>query len=85
VDLVTIIHRMNKRIGMDVFMSAQCCLDWGHNLRRTERMFQRSCTNPRLGFETTDDYPYGGVPLVLSIDWSHCHRDGVIRYLVDRF
>lgn len=85
-DLVTIVHRMNKRIGNDdVFMSAQCCIEWSLNLRKTQTTFQRFCTDPRLGFETTADYPYEGVPRVLSTDWSHCHHDGVIRYLVDRF
>ncbi|PWA74619.1 hypothetical protein CTI12_AA250570 [Artemisia annua] len=48
-------------------------------------MFQRFCTNPRLGFETTDDYPCEGVSRLLSTDWSHCHRDDVIRYLVNMF
>ena len=40
-------------------------------------MFQRFCTNPRLGFETPMTTP--------TKECLGCYRDGVIRYLVDKF
>lgn len=97
-DLVTTILRMERVIGMDVFMSGQCLVDWGDKRLGKVKLF---CCDPRLGFETTKDYPYEGVPRVLENDWSklkyegvphallddwsYCQSKGVIRYVIDRF
>ena len=55
-DALTIILRMNNLIAKDVYMSAQCPVDW-YEEKKSQSTMRRFCEIP-LGFETKDDRPY---------------------------
>ncbi|GJS87080.1 origin of replication complex subunit 5 [Tanacetum coccineum] len=81
-DLITTIMRITGKIVTNMFMSAQCLLDWLTSGPYDPKLF---CTHLSFGFETTQDYPYEGVARALLKDWSELKFDEKPRYTIDEF